>query len=440
MPNEFTGKTPAEIADILMARTAAKSKAAKSHGGTNGVRATADRLSKTKQKKEEPKHNGKAAAEGDQQAATGEKPAAASTLCYFSDCETIAPKEWILKGLIARGETSSWIAPPGAGKSGLLTAIAVHIGAQQDFHGFRSKGVCGVLYLAFERFLHTKRRMTAYNRMGFKDLPICIRPGIINLMDPKCVKVIIAEMKEAEAHLGVSIGLVIIDTFAKGMAADGGNESEAKDQGRCLGHLQMIRDTTGCHMAIIHHTGKDVSKGARGSNAQVADVDVEFTISGNDGARTLKVTKANDQPEGKMMDFAIKAQSLGQDEDGDEVTIGIVEKADPNKPASAPREAWTGKTARLRDAINDVLIDDQGFDHHIPRGPTVKAVYVNDVQARYRKTIVEVNPEPKRPHRQADDALRRDIERAAAARLIGQQNVGQKGVIWIAVKPQGDAP
>jgi hypothetical protein len=82
-----------------------------------------------------------------------------------------------------------------------------------------------------------------------------------------------------------------------------------------------------------------------------------------------------------------------------------------------------------------VVNDDQGFDHHIPRGPTVKAVYVDDAQAIYRKTVVTVNPDPERPHRQADDALRRDIERAAAAKLIGQQNVGQRGVIWIATKP-----
>jgi hypothetical protein len=239
-------------------------------------------------------------------------------------------------------------------------------------------------------------------------------------------------MKEAEAHLGVPIGLVIIDTFAKGMAAGGGNESEAKDQGRCLGHLQAIRDTTGCHTATIHHTGKDVSKGARGSNAQVCDVDVEFTISESGGTRTLKVTKANDQPEGKVMEFTIKPEVLGHDEDGDEITVGIVAAADPAKPASlAPKATWTGKTGRLRDAINEVLNDDRGFDHHIPRGPTVKAVNVEDVQAVYRRTVVAVNPEPERPHRQADDALRHDIERAAAARLIGSHNIGQRGIIWM---------
>lgn len=49
-----------------------------------------------------------------------------STMHYFDDCDTVVAKEWILKGLIARGEASSWIAPPGKGKSALLAAIMIH--------------------------------------------------------------------------------------------------------------------------------------------------------------------------------------------------------------------------------------------------------------------------------------------------------------------------
>src|SRR5262249_2658469 len=132
-----------------------------------------------------------------------------SQMFYFDDCATVAPKLWILKGLIARGECSSWIAPPGKGKSGLLTAIAVYAAAQKDLARFRSKGACGVLYLALERATHTRKRMTAYSLKGFKNLPIAVRPGIINLMDQGCVKIIVGAIQEAEEHLGVKIGLVI---------------------------------------------------------------------------------------------------------------------------------------------------------------------------------------------------------------------------------------
>jgi hypothetical protein len=49
-----------------------------------------------------------------------EKPPALP-LTFFDDLsENPAAKPWLVKNVIARGETSSWIAPPGKGKSALL--------------------------------------------------------------------------------------------------------------------------------------------------------------------------------------------------------------------------------------------------------------------------------------------------------------------------------
>jgi AAA domain len=45
----------------------------------------------------------------------------------FDELTDAPPKPWLIKNVIARGETSSWIAPPGKGKSALLTDIAVHL-------------------------------------------------------------------------------------------------------------------------------------------------------------------------------------------------------------------------------------------------------------------------------------------------------------------------
>jgi RecA-family ATPase len=47
--------------------------------------------------------------------------------------------------VIARGETSSWIAPPGKGKSALLADLAVHNAAGKNWRGYRTKGRAGVV-------------------------------------------------------------------------------------------------------------------------------------------------------------------------------------------------------------------------------------------------------------------------------------------------------
>src|SRR5262249_45120134 len=59
-------------------------------------------------------------------------------LTFFDDLsDSPSPKLWIIKNVMARNETSSWISPPGKGKSALLTDIAVHVAAGEDWRGHR---------------------------------------------------------------------------------------------------------------------------------------------------------------------------------------------------------------------------------------------------------------------------------------------------------------
>jgi RecA-family ATPase len=112
-------------------------------------------------------------------------------LTFFDECSATALKRWLIKGVVAIGETSSWIAPPGKGKSALQTDISVSIAAGRDWRGYRSKGSHGVVYFAFERGDLVKRRLTAYaKRQNLKALPIAVASRIIDLMHHDCVDVI----------------------------------------------------------------------------------------------------------------------------------------------------------------------------------------------------------------------------------------------------------
>jgi hypothetical protein len=74
-----------------------------------------------------------------------EKPPALP-LTFFDDLsENPAAKPWLVKNVIARGETSSWIAPPGKGKSALLADLAVHNAAGKNWRGYRTKRRTGVV-------------------------------------------------------------------------------------------------------------------------------------------------------------------------------------------------------------------------------------------------------------------------------------------------------
>jgi AAA domain-containing protein len=250
-------------------------------------------------------------------------------LVTFDEMEVDPPaKQWLIKGILARAETSAWIAPPGAMKSALLAEAAIHVGAGLDWHGYRNKGAAGVVYFAIERADLVKRRLRAHRqRLGLSGTPICVSSDTIDLTHPEAFKKVIDTIRTAKTILGADIGLVIIDTFAKLIAAAGGDENSAKDQGAVFANVQRVKNNTGVHVALIGHTGKDESRGARGSNALLGDVDVMVTIGG-DEIKAVTVTKANDAPEGPLFSFKSEVHDFGTDEDGDPITVNIVSSQD----------------------------------------------------------------------------------------------------------------
>jgi AAA domain-containing protein len=247
-------------------------------------------------------------------------------LTFFNDLTENAPaKPWVIKNVMSRDETSSWIAPPGKGKSALLTDIAVHKAGGRDWRGFRTKGRSGVVYFALERADLVRRRLIAHKqRDGLADLPIAVAGEVVDLLNRNCVNVILATIREAEQRFACEVGLAIFDTYAKGIAAGGGDEDKAKDQNLVQANLRRLFDR-GCHIHIagIGHTGKDESKGERGSNARLADVDVQVQIAG-DLIKTANIKKANDQPEGLLTSFKLEPFEFGPDEDGDPFRTFIV--------------------------------------------------------------------------------------------------------------------
>jgi hypothetical protein len=253
-----------------------------------------------------------------------DKKAGALNLSFFDECETVAPKRWITKDVIAKGETSSWIGPPGGGKSALLTDLSVAVAARKDWRGYRAKERCGVVYFAFERADLVKRRLSVYARRGHKNLPIAVSRGIIDMLNPKCVDVMLATIEEAEKRFDCKVGLIVIDTYSKGIAAGGGDENTARDQNAVAANLQRLHERKTLHIAAVGHTGKDEKRGARGSNAHLADVDTMVQISINGSVKTATVIKGNDQPEGVLTTFKLETVKIGVDEDGDDLTTAVV--------------------------------------------------------------------------------------------------------------------
>ena len=153
------------------------------------------------------------------------------------------------------------------------------------------------------------------------------------------------------------VGYIVIDTFAKGIAAGGGDEDKARDQNKCLTNLRRLHEKADLHIAIVGHTGKDETKGSRGSNAHPADADVQVQIFG-DEIKSARVIKGNDQPEGQLTAFKLEAAELGLDEDGDPITTAVVSEAMFDGEAQKPARKLSPKHELAVRALNDLVADE----------------------------------------------------------------------------------
>jgi hypothetical protein len=292
-------------------------------------------------------------------------------LVFFSQLAEEPPnKGWLTKNVIARGETSSWIAPPGGSKSALLADLAVHVANGADWRGYRAKGRHGVVYFALERADLVKRRLVAYRRRDQLpgDLPIAVTSQVLDLMNRDCVDTILAAIAQAEQHFGCKVGLIIIDTYAKGIAAGAGDEDRAKDQNIVLANLRRVIDRAPVHIAGIGHTGKIESKGERGSNARLADVDVLVQITG-EAIKTATVMKGNDQPEGVLTSFRLEPFEFGVDEDGDPFRTFIVSKE--NLTGTQAERALSDRQRNALAALTEAVLSrgrDAPAEYSLPHG------------------------------------------------------------------------
>ena len=118
--------------------------------------------------------------------------------------------------------------------------------------------------------------------------------------------------------------LVVIDTLA--MAMSGGDENRTQDIGIVLKNMKKIQQELDCHVMVLHHPGKDESRGARGSSALHAASDTVLELKKTKDIVCVRAVKQRDMEGDKELNFKIEKVVIGVDEDGDEVSSAIVEE------------------------------------------------------------------------------------------------------------------
>jgi RecA/RadA recombinase len=232
------------------------------------------------------------------------------------------PLRWLVKGLLPKADVGILFGESGAGKTFIVLDLVMAIARGVDsWRGHRvRKG--RVLYIVAEGAAGFQNRLQAYARhhQVSPDL-LNVIADAPNLLEPRTVADLLSDIKAVGVY-----DLVVVDTLAK--TTPGANENASEDMGRALAHCARVSRDTGAMVLLIHHSGKDASRGARGWSGLKGAVDVELEVMRDGNDRALQATKQKDGAEGQQYGFRLLPVLLGLDEDGDDVTSCVVEHSD----------------------------------------------------------------------------------------------------------------
>lgn len=234
------------------------------------------------------------------------------------------PAQYRIKQVLPAEGLAVIYGPPKSGKTFIVLDAAAAITEGREWFGYRTRP-CQIVYVGLEGEGGLSQRWQAYrlvkgdtgkDRLRFvtAQLSLLLADDITDLANA---------IKAADADAGI----VIIDTL--NAASPGADENSSVDMGRIIAAAKRLQAALGGLVLLVHHAGKELSRGLRGHSSLSGAVDAIIEVSrDNNDNREWAVTRAKDGPESEPRPFRLDVVELGSDEDGDPITSCIVEPAE----------------------------------------------------------------------------------------------------------------
>jgi hypothetical protein len=276
---------------------------------------------------------------------------------------TRAPLAWHIKGVLPNAELIVVYGASGSGKSFLVFDMVAAVATGASWQGRKTtKG--RVVYVVAEGATGFLNRLKAYTKTRSGSFPgirvVADAPNLLGKTDHASLA--------TEIGASGGAGLIVIDTLAA--SSPGADENAAKDMGRVIEHCKQLHKATGATVLLIHHSGKDESKGARGWSGLRAAADAEIEVSRCGDYRVATVTKMKDGEDGAEFAFKLVPVEIGVDADGDPVTSCVVEPLSVAPAGTRKKEPPPGTVQR---ALLDAIRDDPSADQRVSVSGVIEA-------------------------------------------------------------------
>ena len=172
-----------------------------------------------------------------------------------------------------------------------------------------------------------------------------------------------------------------LDTVARCMGE--GDENSAKDMGRFVRRCGLIERHFDCVIAAVHHTGKDPTRGPRGSNALNGGADVTVAIEKFETYSIARIAEMKDGIEGQEWRFRLLPYDLDTDAPGTATPCVVDPLSEPmlrqpsTRKATRPPKGLAGDLLKvIRRAVDEA--GETGTDAQAPAH--VRAVTRDDLR------------------------------------------------------------
>lgn len=254
------------------------------------------------------------------------------------------PVDWLIEGVIPKKAFVALYAPPASFKSFVALDIAECIATTRPFLGKEVKQQGAVLYIAGEGHGGIGARIKALkvHHDTPQGAPVYFLRRQVNLRSSQQdIQDLATAIDELQAIQGIQFQLIVIDTLAR--AFGGGNENASEDMGAFITAAGAIQQRYDSALLVVHHAGKDATKGLRGHSSLLGAVDTELEIIRIEDAPKgiLHISKQKDGEDGQRMGFQMVTVDIGTSALGFESVTSLALELDDQMDVNQQRKQTT---------------------------------------------------------------------------------------------------
>ena len=267
-----------------------------------------------------------------------------------NELRNLPPLAWRVHGVLPAVGLAALYGPSASGKSFLAFDMAAAIAEGQHWFDCRVEPA-PVVYAALEGEAGLKLRALAWEASRGRTLP----DGLHMMLQP-------FKLTETQDVIDLAAvvppgAVVFVDTLNR--AAPTADENSSRDMGEILEAAKRLQAVAGCLVVLIHHTGKDSTRGLRGHSSLFAAMDAAIEVSRDGDRREWKVAKSKDGQDGERHPFKLAVEVLGTEATGEEITSCVVVRDTATQDVRAAKVAQGPNQKAVLEVLRHLFRDGQ---------------------------------------------------------------------------------